>query len=62
MLTEILEVEKIRYMRSHNSGNIHAEIYRFERSNEKKTISRKLKHIFTKKLHHNYMDILGYKI
>ena len=35
-------------------GDYHAEIYRFERSNEKKTISRILKYIFTKKLHHNY--------
>ena len=25
MLTEIPEVKKIRYMRSHNSGNIHGE-------------------------------------
>ena len=30
----------------------------FEWSNEKKIISRKLKYIFTKKIHQNYQDIL----
>ena len=49
MLTEIPEAKYIRY------------ICIFERSNEK-IISRKLKYIFTKKLHHNYQDILGYKL
>ena len=28
----------------------------------KKIISRKRKYIFTKKLHHNYKDILGYRM
>ena len=40
MLTEKLEVKYIRYMRSHNSGNIHGEICIFERSNEKNHFSR----------------------
>ena len=40
MLTEIPEVKYIRYMRSHNSGNIHGEICIFERSNEKNHFSR----------------------
>ena len=48
MLTEIPEVEYIRYMRSHNLGNIHGEICIFERSNEKNHFS-KTKYIFTKK-------------
>ena len=33
----------------------------FERSNKKSNFSRKVKYIFTKKLHHNYKNILGYK-
>ena len=33
----------------------------FERSNEKKSFLEKLKYIFTKKLHHAYKDVLGYK-
>ena len=61
MLTEIPEVKYIRYMRSHNSGYNHGEICIFERSNEKNHLS-KTKLYFTKKLHHNYKDILGYKI
>ena len=40
MLTEIPEVKKIRYMRSHNSGNIHGKICIFERSNEKNDFSK----------------------
>ena len=52
MLTEIPEVKYIRYMRSHNSGNIKKFAYLSGRT--KKIISRKLKYIFTKKLHHNY--------
>ena len=36
MLTEIPEVQYIRYMRSRNSGNIRVKICIFERSNEKK--------------------------
>ena len=56
MLTEIPEVKYIRYMRSYNSGNIHGEnvhmhIWAVQR---KKIISRKLKYIFTQKLHHKY--------
>ena len=39
-MTEKLEVKYIRYMRSHNSGNIHGEICIFERSNEKNHFSR----------------------
>ena len=53
MLTEKLEVKYIRYMRSHNSGNIHGEICIFERSNEKNHFSR-TKINFYKKLHYNY--------
>ena len=49
MSTEIPEVKFIRYMMSHNSGNIHGENLHIERSNEKKIISRKLKIYFPKK-------------
>ena len=49
MLTEIPEVKYIRY------------ICIFERSNEKNNFSKTKIH-FTKKLHHNYQDILGYKL
>ena len=40
-------------------ANFHPEYYP---SCEKNIISRKMKYIFTKKLHHNYSDISGYKI
>ena len=52
MLTEILEVKFIGYMKSHNSGNIHGENLHIW-SNEK-IISQKLKYIFTK----NYNKIM----
>ena len=48
MRTEIPVVKYIRYMRSHNSANSHGKNLHI--------------YIFTKKLHHNYKDILGYKI
>ena len=59
MLTEIPQVKYIRYMSSHNSGNIHGENLHIW---TKKIFSRKIEYIFTKKLHHNYKNILGYKI
>ena len=62
MLTEIPEVKYIRYMRSHNSGNIHDENLHIWAVERKKSFLEKLKYIFTKKLHHNYQEILGYKI
>ena len=62
MLTEIPEVKYIRYMRSHNSGNIHGENVHIWAVQRKKIISRKLKYILTQKLHHNYKHVLGYKI
>ena len=42
MLIEISEVKYIRYMRSHNLGNIHGEnlFCIFERSNEKNHFSK----------------------
>ena len=40
VLTEILEVKFIHYMRSHNTGNIQGEICIFERSNEKNHFSK----------------------
>ena len=49
MLTEIPEVKYIRYMRSHNSGNIHGENVHIRAIERKKIISRKLKYIFTEK-------------
>ena len=52
MLTEIPEVKEIRYMWSHNSGNIHGENLRIW-ANEKNHFS-KTKIYFHKKLHHNY--------
>ena len=61
MLTEIPEVKYIRYMRSHNSGNIHGEnvhIWAVERKNH----FSKTKIYLTQKLHHNYKHVLGYKI
>ena len=50
MLIEISEVKYIRYMRSHNLGNIHGEnlFCIFERSNEKNNFS-KIKINFHKK-------------
>ena len=61
MLTEVPEVEWNCYTRSHNSDNSHAESA-YLSGRTKKVISRKLKCIFAKKLHHNYKNILGYKI
>ena len=60
-LTEIPQVEYNRYTRSHNSGTILVKICIFEWLNEKNLFS-KTKYIFIKKQHHNYWDILGYKI
>ena len=42
LLTEIPEVKYIRYMRSHNLGNIHGEnlFCIYERSNEKNNFSK----------------------
>ena len=54
MLTEIPEDKYIRYMRSHKSGNIHGENVHIWAVERKKIISRKLKYIFTQKLHHSY--------
>ena len=48
MLKKISEVEYIRYMRSHNSGNIHGENFQIERSKEKNNFS-KTKIYFPKK-------------
>ena len=62
MLTEIPEVKLIHDTRSDNSGNIHGENFAYLSGGTRKVISRKLKYILTKKLHHNYQDILGYKI
>ena len=64
MVSEIPEVNYIRYMTSHNSSNIHGEnlhiwaVYIFYIIH----IFRKLKYIFTKKLHRSYKNISGYKI
>ena len=52
MLTEILEVKYIRYMRSHNSGSIHSENFLFDWSNEKNHFS-KTKMYFHKKKNKN---------
>ena len=60
--TEIPQVKYICYMRSNNSGNIQGENLHILAVEHKKIIPQKLKYIFTKKLHHNYQDILGYKI
>ena len=49
MLTEIPEVKYIRYMRSHNSGNIHDENLHIWAVERKKSFLEKLKYIFTKK-------------
>ena len=46
MSTEIPEVKFIRYMMSHNSGNIHGENLNIER--------RTKKNHFSKKLHQTY--------
>ena len=54
MLKKISEVKYIRYMKSHNSGNIHGENFHIWAVERKKIISRKLKYIFPKKLHHTY--------
>ena len=62
MSTEITEVKFILYMRSHNFGNIHRENVHIGVVERKKFISRKRNYIFTKKLHHNYKDILGYRM
>ena len=62
MSTEITEFKFILYMRSHNLGNIHRENVHIRVVERKKLISRKRKYIFTKKLHHNYKDILGYRM
>ena len=55
MSTEIPQVKFIRYMMSHNSGNIHGENLHIERSNEKNHFS-KTKNIFSQK---NYTTLIG---
>ena len=62
MLTEIPVVKYILYKRSHNSGNIYSGKFAYLSGRTKKIISRKLNYFFTEKLHHNYQNILGYKI
>ena len=62
MVSEIPEVNYIRYMTSHNSSNIHGENLHIWAVERKKVIFRKLKYIFTKKLHRSYKNISGYKI
>ena len=59
VLTEIPEVECIRYMRSHNSGNIHSEKFAYLSGRTKKVISRKLKYILTKKKTTPQLLIIG---
>ena len=53
MLTEIPEVKYIRYVRSHNLGNINGENLHIWAIERKKLFS-KTKIYFHKKLHHNY--------
>ena len=61
MLTEIPR-SSIFVTRGHTTRVIlTVKICIFEQSNEKNNF-RKLKYIFTKKLHQNYWDILGYKL
>ena len=58
VLTEIPEIKYIRYMRSHNSGNIHGEnlhIWAIERKNH----FSKSKVYFHKKPQHNNKDKLS---
>ena len=61
MVSEIPEVNYIRYMTSHNSSNIHGENLHIWAVEQKKLKFRKLKYIFTKKLQLSYKNISGYK-